>query len=78
MLDTLEVVIKEAKEGQTVSLEKIMAILQLMREDSPYTFLFRYFSGEQIRILMERDPEVNQSFVDGISQLFFKRISEQA
>lgn len=72
MLDTLDVVMKEAKEGQTVSMEKIMTILQLMREDNPYTFLFRYFSGEQIRILMERDPVVNQCFVDGISQLFIK------
>lgn len=72
MLDTLEVVIKEAKEGQVISLEKIMTILKLMREENPYTFLIRYFSGEQIRILMERTPQVNQSLIDSISLLFFK------
>ncbi|MBP1619230.1 MAG: transcriptional regulator, MerR family [Bacteroidetes bacterium] len=72
MLDTLEVAIKEAKEGQAVSLEKIMAILELMSEGNPYTFLLRYFSGEQIRILMERTPQVNQSFIDSISKLFSK------
>lgn len=70
MLDTLEAAIKESRESQTVSLEKIMAILELMREGNPYTFLVRYFSGEQIRILMERTPQVNQGFVDIISQLF--------
>ena len=69
-LDTLEAAIKEAQESQTVSLEKVMTILELMREGNPYTFLVRYFSGEQIKILMERTPQVNQSFVDRIFRLF--------
>lgn len=41
-----------------------------MREGNPYTFLVRYFSGEQIKILMERSPQVNQSLVDRTFRLF--------
>lgn len=73
--DTLDMAIKEVRESQTVSLEKLMTILELMREGNPYIFVVRYFSGEQIKSLMKRTPQRNQSFIDHASRVF-SRLSQ--
>lgn len=71
-LSTLELAIGEAKEGNTVSLEKIMTILQLMKESNPYTFVVRYFSTEQIQSMAERfgSAETYQTFMAHASRVF--------
>lgn len=71
-LDTLELAIIEAKESQSVSLEKMMAILALMKESNPYTFVVRYFSKEQLHSLAERfhSSEQAQPFINRTSRAF--------
>lgn len=62
----------EARQSHGVSLEKIMAILHLMKESNPYLFVMRYFSGEQIQSLSERfsSKENYREFMEPASRVF--------
>ncbi|MBE5989433.1 MAG: MerR family transcriptional regulator [Paenibacillaceae bacterium] len=50
----LDSVICETRKGREISLDKLMAIMYLMRQESPYTFMVSYFGSEQLKNITER------------------------
>lgn len=72
IVGTLNTVIAETKNGSTVSLEKLIVILELMREGNPYTFVVRYFKDDQLQQLMNRFTSSHQAgeFTDKANTLF--------
>lgn len=57
MLDT---VLFDLKKGEDVSIGKIMAIMQLMKQGNPYAFVLSYFNAEQMQDINVRfqNPEL--------------------
>ncbi len=76
MLDT---VIYETKKGRDVSLEKLMAIMHLMRQGNPYAFLLSYFGSEQLKKITERfqtaDSQEKSRFLFEKSQEIFTELN---
>lgn len=50
----LDQVIGEIRNGQEISLDKLIALLELMKQDNPYKFVFHYFDDKQIRKVKDR------------------------
>lgn len=50
----LDSVICETRKGKEISLDKLMAIMYLMRQESPYAFMLSYFGSEQLKNISER------------------------
>ncbi|MFT8871989.1 MAG: MerR family transcriptional regulator [Sporolactobacillus sp.] len=72
MVGTLDAVITETSSGGAVSLEKLIVILELMRQDNPYTFVVRYFKNDQVQQLVNRFTSSHQAaaFKDRADMLF--------
>ena len=49
IIETLDLVISETKSWQKVSMDKLVAILKLMNQGNPYSFIIRYFNDEQLK-----------------------------
>jgi len=77
IVETLDSVIFEMTGGQKVPLEKLMAILALMKEGNPYTFIIRYFREDQMRALITRfdSQEKYEGFTAKSAELF-RRLNE--
>ena len=70
IIDSLDIVIEESGKGHDISLEKVMAILELMKQKNPYAFIIWYLDDEQFSSISER-------FSSGTDyQFFMTRISE--
>lgn len=74
IIETLDVVIADVQRNHEVSLKRLMAILQVMKEGKPYNFIVQYFSDEQFKSLAERfdAPDAYQSFATKTSEIFAK------
>ncbi len=72
MIGALDIIITETQKNREVSLERLMAILDLMKEGNPYTFILRYFNDEQFQSMAERfhSPEAYRSFMEHNSGIF--------
>lgn len=79
MVDTLELAIGEAREEQEVSLERLISILQLMKEGNPFTFVLRYFSDDQFAAMGTRfaSQKAYENFMARMSAAF-ARLGELA
>ena len=54
IVNMLDTVITETKSGKEISIDKLMAIMELMKQGNPYTFVLRYFSDEQFKSIANR------------------------
>lgn len=77
IVETLDSVIFEMTGGQQISLEKLMAILALMKEGKPYTFILRYFREDQMRALATRfDSQEKYEGFTSRSEELFRQLNE--
>ncbi len=53
-VDMLDTIIGEVRVRKEVSAEKLMAMMELMKQGNPYTFALRYFSDDEFGKLGER------------------------
>lgn len=49
IVSALNTAITEAKAGKELNLEKLMTIMELMKQGNPYTLVLRYFSDQQFQ-----------------------------
>jgi DNA-binding transcriptional MerR regulator len=49
IVDTLDSVIAETKDGKEISMDRLMTIMKLMKQGNPYSFVVRYFNDEQLK-----------------------------
>lgn len=54
IVDTLDTVIPEIRMGGEISLDKLMTIIELMKQGNPYTFVLRYFGDDQLKSVADR------------------------
>lgn len=57
----LDSVITEVKAGVQVSVDHLLAIMTLMHQKNPYTFIVRYFGDEQLKNLSERFKTLSEA-----------------
>jgi DNA-binding transcriptional MerR regulator len=72
IVNMLDTVIAETKTGKEISLDKLMTIMELMKEGNPYTFVIRYFGDEQLNSIASRydSTEESQPFLDQAKEVF--------
>ena len=71
----LEKVIVEIKAHGEVGTEQLVAIIEMMRNGSPYTFIMRYFDNEQLKKLIEVNrPDVSSAVVVPDWQKAFEKV----
>lgn len=51
---TLDQVISETEGGQDISVDRLIAIMELMRQGNPYSFVARYLNDEQLKSIENR------------------------
>lgn len=70
----LDTVIWEIKAGQEISLDRLITIMMLMKQENPYSFVIRYFGDEQLKAVSERfgAPEVYEHFMGNSKDVFAK------
>jgi Predicted transcriptional regulators len=51
---TLDQVIAETEDGQEVSLDRLITIMELMKQGNPYSFVVRYLNDEQLKSIANR------------------------
>lgn len=68
----LDTVLAEIKTGQEISLDKLITIMELMKEGNPYTFVVRYFDDEHLKHVAQRfhSPEQSQQYVESTKEVF--------
>lgn len=68
----LDTAIDQIKTGAEVSLDKLMMILELMKQGNPYTFVVRYFNDEQLQNVSRRfdSPESALPFMSKAQGIF--------
>jgi DNA-binding transcriptional MerR regulator len=54
IVSQLDTVISESKTGTEISLDKLMTIMELMKQGNPYSFVIRYFGDEQLKNVTNR------------------------
>ncbi len=70
--DLLDLMAEETKAGKELSLDRLMAILQLMKEGNPYTYFVRSFNDEQLQAITERfnSPDNYEGFMAKMQEMF--------
>ncbi len=78
---SLDTVIEETQNGRDVSLDKLMTIIDLMKQGNPCAFVLRYFSSEQMKNISERfsgsdsrknDKDLTRTIIDELKTLYKK------
>lgn len=74
IVETLDILISEAREGREIGMEKLMTILRLMKEGNPYTFIVHYFNNEQFKNIASRfdSPDTYGQFMENAKGLFVR------
>ena len=74
IIDTLGIAVDDARQGREISLERLMTILELMKEGKPYTFIVRYLSDDQSKSIAEQFERSDkyQAFADNASGMFMR------
>lgn len=60
----LDKVIAEIKAGGEIGLDKLIIMMELMKEHNPYTFVLRYFNDKQLKGISKRfeNPEQTETY----------------
>lgn len=76
---SLDTVIEETRNGRDVSLDRLMTIMDLMKQGNPCAFVLRYFSSEQMENITERfkssdslknSPDFTIEIIDELNALY--------
>jgi MerR family transcriptional regulator, thiopeptide resistance regulator len=72
IVDLLDAVIAETRTGKQIGLDKLMAMMELMKQGNPYTFVIRYFGDEQLKSIANRfdSTEAYTYFMDFAKEVF--------
>jgi len=72
MARLLETIIDEIHLNHELGLEKLLTIMELMKQGNPYSFVFRYFGNDQVKAINNRfaSTEFNNEYVENAQQLF--------
>ncbi len=54
IVDTLDQVISETDGGQEISADRLITIMELMKQGNPYSFVVRYLNDEQLKNIANR------------------------
>lgn len=49
IIDMLDCVITETKTGQEINMDRLITIMESIKQGNPYTFVVRYFNDEQLK-----------------------------
>lgn len=63
---TLDQVISETEVGQEISVDRLITIMELMKQGNPYSFVIRYLNDEQLKSIENRllaSSEKNETLV---------------
>lgn len=66
IIKTLDAVILEIGKGKKISLDKLTAMIYLMKKESPYAFVLSYLKEEQLKKINERykEPDAQENGED--------------
>jgi len=72
LVNMLDTVISEIKIGKELSIDKLTAIMELMKQGNPYSFVIRYFGDEQLQNVATRfsSQEANENFMSNAKEIF--------
>lgn len=72
MARLLKTIIDEIHLNHELGLEKLLTIMELMKQGNPYSFVFRYFGNDQVKAINNRfaSTEFNNEYVENAQQLF--------
>lgn len=72
IVDMLDTVIPEIKAEGEISLDKLMIIIELMKQGNPYSFVIHYFGDGQLKSVADRfnTPEKYQSIMNQSGDVF--------
>lgn len=72
IVNMLDTVILETKIGKDISLDKLMTIMNLMKQGNPYSFVIRYFGDEQLKSVVNRfdSPEKYKLIMNHAKEVF--------
>lgn len=72
MIYALDIIVAETQNDKEISLERLRTILELMKENNPYTFILKYFSDEQFQAISQRfqSPEAYRLFMEHNADIF--------
>ena len=68
----LDAAIDEIRIGKEISLEKLMVILEQLKQGNPYTFVVRYFGDEQLNHIGSRfeSPDESRQYMEQAKEVF--------
>ena len=72
IVQMLDAAIAEIRIGKEISLEKLMVILEQLRQGNPYTFVVRYFGDEQLQHIGRQfeAPEKSRQYMEQAKEVF--------
>lgn len=62
IVETLDSVISETKDGKEISMDRLITIMKLMKQGNPYSFVVRYFNDEQLKSVANRLFDLPEKF----------------
>lgn len=72
IVNMLDQIIPEMKTGKGISVDKLMTIMDLMKQGNPYSFVIRYFDDGQLKSAADRfdSPEKYQVIMNQAEDVF--------
>lgn len=72
VVEMLDKIIPETKTDKEISLDKLMTIMNLMKQGNPYSFVIRYFGDRQLKSLADRfsSPDSSKSILSNAEKVF--------
>lgn len=72
MIGALDAVIHEIGERQDVGIDRLMILMDLMKQGNPYAFVLRYLDEEELKNILSRfgSTDRNQAFLENAQKLF--------
>ncbi len=70
IVDTLDSVITETKEGKEISLDRLFTIMELMKQGNPYSFVVRYLNDKQLKSVSNRLLNSSGKYKDLAKEVF--------
>lgn len=72
IVNLLDTVITDTQLGQQISVDRLMIIMELMKQGNNYAFVLRYFGDEQLESAANRfdSPKEYSAFMDNAKEVF--------
>lgn len=72
IVNLLDTVITDTQSGEQISVDKLMTIMELMKQGNNYAFVLRYFGDEQLKSAAQRfnSPKEYNEFMNDATEVF--------